>query len=667
MKILLSIFAVITFTAAQSEIKSKIEMPAIFSDNMVLQQKSSVPIWGKALPNQNIVVTAAWGAKAKTKVGNDSLWKTYIRTPKAGGPYTVSVHIGDSTIVYANVMIGEVWLCSGQSNMEMPVAGWPPTDTANGIQQAHYPKIRIFSVKRIIATEPQFNCTGSWKECTPASIASFSAAGYFFGKKLFQELHVPIGLIQSTWGGTPVEAWTSEKYITQHNDYKNFVELLAHTKADNDTFMTWLSSHKILDVEEQRTKSDWRKVDLNDSLLSQNNYNDSSWATMNLPTYWENTGVGNFDGVMWFRKKIEIPYLWRNKELAIELGPIDDYDITFVNGTKVGGIETGPAWNMKRAYTIPAEIVKDSIISIVVRVIDVIGGGGLYGLPDQMNIHLKDSVEKISLTGEWKYFPVAEFRDNKLYLFNDTTSEFGKRPKISSEVSSQLPTTLYNGMIAPLKPYTIKGVIWYQGESNTANPEAYKTLFPLMIKNWREDWNNKFSFYFTQIAPFQYGERTPSQKLREAQLQSLAVAKTGMAVTLDIGDSSDIHPIDKKNVGERLARWALAKDYGKKVQFSGPLYSSFKISKNKMIISFTYADGLNIKPGNGKTYIQIAGKDSVFKTATAEVKKNKLIVYSAEVSHPIAVRYGWSNVVQGTLFNKYNLPASSFRTDNWNK
>ncbi|MDP1678016.1 MAG: sialate O-acetylesterase [Bacteroidota bacterium] len=640
------------------------EMAPLFQDSMVLQQKSAVPLWGKGMPGTRVMIRTSWGKSSSTSVDADSSWMAKLSTPKAGGPYKITISHGQTKLELRNVLIGEVWLCSGQSNMEMPVEGWPATDTASGLSGANFPKIRIYNVKRNIATEPQSNCTGTWQECTPTTIASFSAAGYFFGKKLFQELKIPIGLIQSTWGGTPVEAWTSEKYITQHDDYKNFKETFTQGKIDNEKYMEWLATRNIINVEEQRTTSDWRSVNLNDSLMSRNDLNDSGWAVMNLPSLWESS-IGNYNGVLWFRKKIEIPQLWRNKELVIELSMIDDYDITFVNNSKVGGIDTGAAWNKKRIYTIPAEIVKDSIVSIAVRVIDVIGGGGIYGQQNEMNIHPKDSEEKISLAGDWKYSISAEFRDNKLYAFDNGTNDFKKRPTTGIELSSQVPTALYNGMIAPLIPYTLKGAIWYQGEGNTGNPEAYKELFTLMIKNWREDWKNNLSFYFVQIAPFQYGERTPSQKLREAQFQTLSVPKTGMAVTLDIGDSSDIHPLDKKSVGERLARWALAKDYGKKIQYSGPLYKSFKILENKIHLSFTYGDGIKIKPSNGKTYFQIAGEDSVFKDATVTIKKNVVIVSSDEVKHPIAVRYGWNNIVQGTLFNKYELPASSFRTDNW--
>ncbi|MFA6456543.1 MAG: sialate O-acetylesterase [Bacteroidota bacterium] len=648
--------------AAQS---TALQVAPIFQNNMVLQQKSKATVWGKGAPGASITLKASWGKKAAAKIQADSSWSAQLATPKAGGPFSIVVSDGSSTIKLQNVLIGEVWICSGQSNMDMPVEGWPVADsTLNGLQQANYPKIRIFHVTRHIDAVPQYNIGGTWQECSPNTVGPFSAVGYFFGKKIHQELKVPVGLIQASWGGTPVEAWTGMKHISEHPDYKNFAETFARGKSDNEQYMKWLSSHAIVNVEQQRTNADWRSVILNDSMIARKNYNDSAWKVMTLPTLWEDI-IGNYNGVLWFRKTVELSNAWRGKELVLELGPIDDYDVTYVNGVKVGAIDTGSGWNKKRVYTVPAGTVIDSLVTIAVRVIDVIGGGGIYGLPGEMNIHPKNSDEQLSLAGDWKYSIAAEFRDNKLYLFESSKNEFEQRPTSGIEIASNVPTSLYNGMIAPLIPYSIRGVLWYQGETNTGNPEAYKTLFPLMIKGWREEWKNDFPFYYVQIAPFQYGARTQSQRLREAQFQALSVPKTGMAVTLDIGDSADVHPVDKKSVGERLARWALKNEYGKKITVSGPLYTSHTVSADTMILSFNYADGLKVKLHNGGNYFQIAGADSVFTDASVIVRKNMLLVYSADVKHPVAVRYGWGNVVYGTLFNKEDLPSPSFRTDDW--
>ena len=653
-------------------------LASLFTDNLVLQQKSDAPVWGKGKPGATVSITASWGKNVKSIVQPDSHWMMKIKTPKAGGPFIISiVHDGDSTKLN-NVFTGEVWLCSGQSNMEMPLEGWPPENpidnSATEIQHAIFPKIRFFTVGHSISLEQNDTCIGTWKVCTPEAAAKFGATGFFFGKKLHQELNVPIGLIQSAWGGTPVQAWTSEKYITQHKNYLDFPSALEQSREQFAAYMVWLYSHKVIDISSRAMGEQCKGLTFDDSLYARIDFNDSSWKEMNLPKGWEQTEIGEYDGVVWFRKQIEIPKHWLNKELVLELGPIDDCDLTYVNGKRTGGLDTGNPWNINRSYSVPAEIVNDSLLTIAVQVIDFGGGGGFWGHNEQLNIHprqveepLKADSEKISLAGNWKYMPVAEYRDSKFCVFDATSREFYTRPRVLFEISSQTPTTLYNGMIAPLIPYAIKGAIWYQGESNTKDPEAYKTLFPLMIKNWRNDWQNDFPFYFVQIAPYNYSQGEQSQYLREAQLQALAVPKTGMAVTLDIGNASNIHPSNKTDVGERLARWALAKDYGKKIPFSGPIYTSMKIKNESIILSFEYADGLNVQARNGKSYFQITGEDSVFKDATVVPKGKTLIVSSPEVKKPIAVRYAWDNAAESTLFNKANLPASSFRTDDWKK
>jgi len=674
MKSFLSFLLLIGFSSliAQNIQKIKIEIPSIISDNMVLQQKSNVPLWGKAKPQEKILVKGSWGASSETVVQNDSLWQVKLKTPKAGGPYEVSISGGDSTIVYKNVLIGEVWLCSGQSNMEMPLKGFLPNDTisnsAQEIRNASNLNIRFFAVTRAFSGSPNFNCVGKWTECNSQTATNFSASAFFFGKKLFTELKIPIGLINSSWGGTRVEPWVSKKYLEPFNEYKDVINKLESCVPQIAKLNEWVKNHPVIDVSNRDVLTRYKNLNFLDSECSLPEFDDSKWKNMKLPIYWERTEVGNFDGTVWFRKKIKIDTTWLKKDLTLELGAIDDMDLTFVNGKKVGGFEDVGFYSTNRIYTIPAELIKDSILTIAVRVIDNGGGGGIWGnFP--MIIHPKGSEEKISISGDWKYLPVAEYIAGKFYVFGYKNEEFFNRPKMPIDLGENTPTALYNGMIAPLIPYAIKGAIWYQGESNVGDAELYKSVFPAMIKNWRNDWKQgNFPFYFVQIAPWEYGNDSYSQNIREAQFLSLSTPKTGMAVLLDVGSPKTIHPPDKKDVGERLALWALAKDYKKHIAYSGPLYKSMKVNKDKVTLTFDQVyGGLVINTKNGENNFQIAGTDSVFKKAEVKIVGKKLIVSSAEVHSPIAVRYGWRNYIDASLFNKAGLPASSFRTDNWKK
>ncbi len=679
MKLILFFGSVLLFMSGINAADKKfVEVPALFSNNMVLQQRSNVPFWGKALPGSKISVKASWGAVAKGEAKPDSNWMVKLKTPKAGGPFTVDLQIGDSTINYKNVLVGEVWLCSGQSNMEMPLAGWPPHDTiANSskeIKEANYSNLRLFTVARAYSIEPEFNCKGSWSECTPENAAGFSATAFFFGKKLAETLKIPVGLIHSSWGGTTAEAWTSKKYLSQFEQFKDVLNKIDESKPMIKQFDEWLKSHPVIDVSAKDPQSKWKDLDFGDAALANPDFNDNGWRKMELPQLWEGTEVGNFDGIIWFRKKIEIPKSWIGKELIAHVGQIDDMDITFVNGKRVGGYEQDGFWQTDRIYTVPAELVKDTLLTIAVRVLDDQGGGGIWGVKEKMFLQPKDGEDKISIAGEWKYLPVALYFSNKFYVFGIKDDEYFNRPKLPVDISSATPSALYNGMIAPLIPYEIKGVIWYQGESNVGAAELYKKLFPAMIENWRNDWKEEtlpgrqavFPFYFVQIAPWNYAPGSGSQKIREAQMLSLSTPNTGMAVTLDIGKSYTIHPPDKEDVGGRLALWALAKDYHKKIVYSGPIYKSMKIVKDKIILSFEYVDGgLVLKSKEGENNFMIAGEDKVFKKAEVKIEGKKLVVFSPEVKNPKAVRYGWSEYVDGSLFNKAGLPASSFRTDDW--
>ncbi len=673
MKILF-LFILMTAVIIPQNKKQSLLLPAFFSDNMVLQQKSAVNFWGKGNPGSEVTVNTGWGGTAKTTVNPDSSWKLSIKTVKAGGPYVVNI-LSDSTyIVYKNVMLGEVWLCSGQSNMEEPLQGWPPQNpiknSAEEIKNANYPDIRLFTVARAVSTTPEFNCTGSWSECSPHTAATFSAVAYFFGRKLYKELDVPIGLIVSSWGGTKIQPWISARYLDSLSAYKQVIDKFPEAEKEITRQKDWIFKHRVIDVSGKSPENQWKNLDFGDGNCAKPDFDDSKWHTMKLPTYWESTEVGTFDGAVWFRKKIDIPQSWVKKDLVLELGPVDDMDMSYVNGTLVGAVQEAGFYDKPRIYNVPADIVKGTVLTIAVRVLDIMGGGGIWGNNVKMRIHPKGSDDNIALSGEWKYLPVAELLDGKFYVYNIKDMEFYSRPKTTMDLGPNTPTMLYNGMIAPLIPYSIKGTIWYQGESNSDEPQDYNNyhmLFSMMINNWRADWGEgNFPFYFVQIAPWSYGDNSKSYVVRNAQFETLSVPNTGIAVTLDIASLATIHPPDKQDTGKRLALWALAKDYNKDVFYSGPLYKSMEIKGGRIILSFEHAGkGLVMKDINGKTNFIIAGPDQKFVDAQAEVDGDKLIVYSSEVKDPVAVRYTWGNKEEATLFNKEGLPSPTFKTDNW--
>jgi sialate O-acetylesterase len=665
----LSLFIVIVACSLFSQPKP-FSLTPLFTDNMILQQKEKVPVWGKGLPGVKIDINGSWGKKASTVVGNDSNWVAWIQTPKASGPFNLSIKYGDSLIVLNNVLIGEVWLCSGQSNMEMPLEGWPPNDTignsAYEIAHAQYPKIRLFHAQRNFSVMPTKQCEGKWEVCSASTVKSFSAVAYLFGKKIYTSLNVPIGLIEAAWGGTNIDAWMSKPKLSKFTEFQSTLNTIEASKDSILNVEKWLTALPSINVEALDLMHKWEGLQFDDQECSAKKFSDSAWSDMKLPTVWEKTEVGEFDGVIWFRKQIELPRTLIGKTLTLHLGPVDDMDETYVNGALVGHVLKEGYWKTERVYSIPDSLVRDSILQIAVRVIDYQGNGGIWGDGKKMYLS-RDSSDTISIEGTWKYLPVAEYRSGVFSIFGGKNNQYKNRPRTPMNFSGYSATALYNGMINPLIPFTFRGVIWYQGENNVSNPELYKRTFPALIADWREAFaHGDFPFYYIQIAPYNYGPLSFSQSLREVQLQTLKVKNTGMVVTLDIGNPNNIHPANKIDVGDRLANCALAKTYGKKVTYSGPQYKSMKIQKGKIILSFDFTGKrLVIKERGGENNFIIAGKDSVFKKAVVKVIGKQLIVSSPEIAKPVAVRYAWSNTDEATLFNKEGLPASSFRTDIW--
>ncbi len=669
MKKITWILLIVLVVGCQSKQKEFIQLPALINSGMVLQRNTEVSLWGKSAPAAKVEIWGSWGDRTTAIADEKGNWQTKLKTTDAGGPYELAFKTNDTSLVIKDILMGEVWLCSGQSNMEMPLQGWPGNpikDSEAEIKAANYPQIHLFTVPRAMSFFPMDSCGGSWAACTPETAKSFSASAYFFGRDLYNKLKVPIGLIHSSWGGTPAESWTTRQYLDSIPAYRSIIDSLKYAAAQSDTLQKWLSALKSYDL----PADDYSMLDLNDEKYAAFDYDDSNWATMKLPSLWESEGLPNFDGIVWFRKVFNYSGKIPGKGLTLHLGAIDDMDAAYVNGMKIGQIEKTGFYQFPREYKIPGNILKEGKNVIAVRVIDNGGGGGIY---DKNGIHLiSESGHTTDLDGEWKYMPEAEIVNNKIYVFGEGNHSFKNRPRLSVPLSPYTPSVLFNAMINPLIPFTVKGVIWYQGESNVGKAFEYRTLFPDMIKSWRALWDEgNFPFYFVQIAPFDYGEkeRSAAAELREAQLMTLKLPNTGMVVTTDIGGNPKIiHPANKQEVGRRLALWALAKNYGfDSLVYSGPLYQSIDIDNNKAIVHFTHVDGGLIAKGGPLTWFEVAGNDQKYYPAKAEIKGNTVVVWSAKVPKPVAVRFGWSDVAVPNLFNSAGLPASPFRSDNWKR
>ncbi|MGQ1947064.1 sialate O-acetylesterase [Geofilum sp. OHC36d9] len=652
--------------------QAPLEIPAIFSDNMVLQQNSQAVIWGKGQPNSEIVVTGDWGNRATTVVEADSSWQTTLSTIEAGGPYTLTVSGSDTVITINNVMLGEVWLASGQSNMEMPLAGWLPNNpvehSAEVIAGASNPNIRMFTVARNVTSSPATDVTGSWVVSSPETAGSFSATALFFARKLQAELKIPVGIIHSSWGGTPMEAWISPDMLTIDKDFKDLTKKLKQIAPQEAAYKKWLSGMKSINLETtEENPQPYQGIDIFNQYFTNTETDITNWKSMQLPSSFEATEIGEFDGAVWFAKEIVIPQDWAGKELTLTLGAIDDIDVTYLNGKEIGAHEQEGFWQANRVYTIPAAEVTTGKVRLTVKVLDLQGGGGFMGTDKSMRLFRTDDPSvAISVAGEWKYKVGGQLIAHQLYLFDPEKDSFSKRPKVDLVISSQTPGVLYNAMISPLTPFSLKGTIWYQGEANVGRAGQYMRLTSMLITNWRNRFKNEtMPFYYVQLAPWNYGDPSgiSSAGLRDAQRRMLDIPNTGMAVTLDIGNVNDIHPAKKQEVGERLALWALANDYGIETPFSGPLLRGHEVIGNKVRLTFEHVyDGLVLKSKIPNQF-GIAGKDGVFYPATAKIVNETIEVSTPKVKEPVNVRYAYKNGAEASLFNSAGLPAPSFSTE----
>jgi sialate O-acetylesterase len=638
--VLLSLFLFTIVTPLFSVVK----LPGVLSSNMVLQRNKEIKVWGWADPGEKVSVS--FNKKTLSiKADKSGKWNLVFPAMKEGGPYTISVK-GTNTITLDNILIGDVWVCSGQSNME-----WNVKSTKNAgkeIENANYPQIRLLTIPKNLQYTPVEDVPGlSWKACSPENIGSFSAVGYFFGRDVYKETNIPIGLINTSWGGTLIEAWTSNDFLTRIEEFKNVNKNLVirtpeEVEAQRIKSMESLFSRFGLDPAAPVKSDTWNQTGIDLKF----------WQDMNVPGVWENNGIGEVDGIMWFRKEVSIPENLTGKEWKLMLGKIDDNDKTYING-KLVGATTG--YNDIREYILPVGTFTPGINLVAVRVEDTGGGGGFWG--DKTDMKLLCGITEMPMDGTWKC---------RLSLDALSISANNDSP-------NNVPTSLFNGMINPLLNLAVTGAIWYQGESNASRAYQYRTLFPLMIECWRAKWNQPdLAFFFVQLANFMKPDEQPDEsdwaELREAQSMTLSLPNTGMAVITDIGEANDIHPKNKQDVGYRLSLQALKIVYGKPVIKDGPVYKSMSIDGNRVSLSFD-TEGSKLVAKDKYGYLKgfaVAGADKKFYWARARIRDNQVTVSSDKVENPVAVRYAWgNNPDDANLYNSEDIPASAFRTDEW--
>jgi len=631
------------FFIAAVSVFSQVRLPGLVSDGMVLQRDADVRIWGWASGGEEVSLQFLNSTYQMT-AGKDGTWEVILSNLKAGGPYVMQID-ADNSITIHDIFVGDVWVCSGQSNMQMAL-GWLGHVYQDEIDTAQNPMIRHYSVPMgtcFNGQEKDFR-SGKWQPATSENVRNFTAVGYFFAKKLFETYHVPIGLINASYGGSCAEAWISETSIQAFPKYKEEAERAKNpgyiekiNQQDDERIGNWNRQLRQNDKGFQNPERNWFDPGLDDS----------DWEATQVPGYWADTNLGAVNGVVWYRKEFHIPSEMAGKPALLKLGRIVDCDTVFINGRFIGSFGSQYA---QRHYQIPEEVLREGKNIIVVRIINTIRHGGF--VPGK-RYSLSSGDHQINLEGEWKFRLGASADLLKDRLF-----------------TAKIPTGLFNSMIAPMLNYRIKGVLWYQGESNTSRAFEHYDLFKLLIKDWRQQWRQgSFPFLFVQLPNFVEVNIETTQYdwaiFRESQLKALSIPNTGMAVTIDIGEWNDIHPVNKKDVGNRLALAAMKVAYDEKnIVCSGPVYESMKIEGDQIILTFSHTgSGLITESGGPLKCFEICGKDNEYFPASAKIENNCIIVRSPNVPAPVCVRYAWANNPEDpNLYNREGLPASPFRT-----
>lgn len=654
-------------------VKAQVRLQPLFTDNMVLQQQVEAPVWGEARPGYTVRVETSWDHQVYvTTADAGGRFMVKVATPKAGGPYDITLWEAKNgkqrgkAVTLHNVMIGEVWLCGGQSNMQMEVEWGRVKNFKEEVRQAeNHPNIRLLHVQTTAAATPQTTLRvvdGGWQVCSSQSVKLFSAAGYFFGRELEQALQVPIGLVESCLGSTFAEPWVSAGALRQMPYFDKAIEKVASMPTDS-LAREEQYRHDLDEWNLQVAQADGNVSYANGhhTLLYNKDFAKAErWTDIQVPGLFEDQlkdRYGAFDGLVWYRRTVEIPAEWAGKDLMLRLGAIDDDDVTFFNGVEVG-THLGVAFN--REYLVPAALVKAGKNEVAVRLHDTGGLGGFYSKEMRVELAGNSQQPSLPLAGTWQFLASMDEKNMPFYPTNLNRD-------------TNVPAALYNGMIHPLTPFALRGAIWYQGESSVGRAYQYRELLPVLINDWHSRFTtpgDEFPFYIVQLANHMTPQTDPAEEstwaeLREAQLKvSQTMKNSGLATAIDIGEAADIHPKNKQEVGRRLGLVARAKTYGEQVEYAGPQYEGYQQEGQFIRIFFSHADGLQAAGETLKGFV-VAGPDRKFHWAEAKISGNTVVVSSPEVDFPVAVRYAWANNPDCNLFNAAGLPATPFRTDEW--
>lgn len=640
MKKIAAVIIVFVSTVANAQLR----MPSIISDNMVLQQGKEINIWGWAAPGAPVEITFLRKAY-KTQTGTNGQWQIKLSPARGGASGAMFIKSANEKIVISHILVGEVWVCSGQSNMEFTLSGFRD-QYEKELRTDRDDNIRYITVKNTVDNKENADAglKNEWAMIDSSTIGNCSAAGYFFAKKLREKLKVPVGLIISSWGGTPAQAWMDTNSLKGFPDYSRLY----------DTAIKTLDFTAIEELRKKNEEIYQQKISaaaVSFKTLTTNNYNDAAWEKAAVPKNWEGAGHPDLDGIAVYRIRFTLAPGEPGQAMVLHLPAIDDIDSTYINGVFIGSQRV---WNELRTYLVPPGILQVGENVITIWVEDGQGGGGLN--EDPGNFYVQMPSRKIELKGEARF---------KILVPKEQIAK-----GVNFSAMQNQPAVLFNAMIAPLLNCTVRGVIWYQGESNASNYTEYRTLFPALINCWRQRWQQKeLPFLFVQLSSYNPAIKEPEESdwagLREAQALALQLPATGMAVTIDVGDQTDIHPKRKKEVGDRLAANAFHLVYGFKSDVpAGPLYASYITEGNKIVLSFSNTGKGLMQKGDKIEGFVIAGADKKFVPAEAVLRGNTVVVSSTAIPSPVYVRYAWANApMNANLYNKEGFPAAPFRTD----